>query len=105
MGQLAWCQAALRWSEQNGLRCCRLQAGALRRDRQRDEEHIDQSWLEKGLCGEEHTSRSNLWLDGRQPSQEVREQGIVKPGEEVVFLPTHTASNPCTGKVFTVEMH
>merc|ERR1712007_46601 len=29
----------------------------------------------------------------------------VKPGEEVVFLPTHTASNPCTGKVFTVEMH
>merc|ERR1719420_687962 len=23
------------------------------------------------------------------------EQGIVKPGEEVVFLPTHTASNPC----------
>merc|ERR1719313_2849590 len=33
------------------------------------------------------------------------EQGIVKPGDEVVFLPTHTASNPCTGKVFTVEMH
>merc|ERR1712137_690439 len=33
------------------------------------------------------------------------EQGLVKPGEEVVFLPTHTASTPCTGKVFTVEMH
>merc|ERR1712107_253170 len=33
------------------------------------------------------------------------EQGVVKPGEEVVSLPTHTASNPCTGKVFTVEMH
>merc|ERR1711990_1345997 len=33
------------------------------------------------------------------------EQGIGKPGEEVVFLPTHTTSNPCTGKVFTVEMH
>merc|ERR1712160_5879 len=33
------------------------------------------------------------------------EQGVVKPGEEVVFLPTHTASNPCNGKVFTVEMH
>jgi elongation factor 1-alpha len=33
------------------------------------------------------------------------EQGIVKPGEEVIFLPTHTASNPCSGKVFTVEMH
>merc|ERR1719447_1395001 len=23
------------------------------------------------------------------------EQGVVKPGEEVVFLPTHTTSNPC----------
>jgi elongation factor 1-alpha len=33
------------------------------------------------------------------------EQGLVKPGDEVVFLPTHTASTPCTGKVFTVEMH
>ncbi|KAJ1619937.1 EF-1 alpha-like protein [Pavlovales sp. CCMP2436] len=33
------------------------------------------------------------------------EQGVVKPGEEVVFLPTHTTVNPCVGKVFTVEMH
>ena len=33
------------------------------------------------------------------------EQGVVQPGEEVVFLPTHTASNPCTGKGFIVEMH
>merc|ERR1719316_1804786 len=33
------------------------------------------------------------------------EQGVVKPGEEVIFLPTHTTSNSCTGKVFTVEMH
>ena len=33
------------------------------------------------------------------------EQGGVRPGEEVVFIPTHTVSNPCTGKVFTVEMH
>jgi elongation factor 1-alpha len=33
------------------------------------------------------------------------EQGIVKPGDEVVFLPTHTASLPCTGKIFSVEMH
>jgi len=33
------------------------------------------------------------------------EQGIVKPGEEVVFLPTHTSSTACSGKVFTVEMH
>jgi elongation factor 1-alpha len=33
------------------------------------------------------------------------EQGTVKPSEEVVFLPTHTASTPCQGKVFSVEMH
>jgi len=33
------------------------------------------------------------------------EQGCVKPGTEVKFLPTHTASTSCTGKVFTVEMH
>jgi len=33
------------------------------------------------------------------------EQGVVKPGEEVIFLPTHTPSNVCGGKVFTVEMH
>jgi len=33
------------------------------------------------------------------------EQGEVKPGDEVVFHPTHTTSNSCTGKVFTVEMH
>jgi len=33
------------------------------------------------------------------------EQGTVKPGQEMVFLPTHTASNACSGKIFTVEMH
>jgi len=33
------------------------------------------------------------------------EQGGVKPGEEVLFLPTHTASLACPGKIFTVEMH
>jgi len=33
------------------------------------------------------------------------EQGVVRPGEEVIFLPTHTPSNTCCGKVFTVEMH
>ncbi|WIA30341.1 hypothetical protein OEZ86_000428 [Tetradesmus obliquus] len=33
------------------------------------------------------------------------EQGIVKPGDEVIFMPTHTTANPCVGKVFTVEMH
>merc|ERR1712216_492666 len=33
------------------------------------------------------------------------EQGSVSPGAEVNFLPTHTSSNACSGKVFTVEMH
>jgi elongation factor 1-alpha len=33
------------------------------------------------------------------------EQGVVKPGEEVLFLPTHTAANACGGKVFTCERH
>jgi len=33
------------------------------------------------------------------------EQGNVKPGDEVVFLPTHTASLPYLGKIFSVEMH
>ena len=33
------------------------------------------------------------------------EQGTLIKGEEVLFLPTHTASNPCVGKVFTIEMH
>jgi len=33
------------------------------------------------------------------------EQGEVKPGEEVLFLPTHTQSTACPGKIFTVEMH
>jgi elongation factor 1-alpha len=33
------------------------------------------------------------------------EQGVVKPGDEVMFLPTHSASTACTGKIFTVEMH
>lgn len=33
------------------------------------------------------------------------EQGTVKPGDEVIFLPTHTPSTACTGKIFSVEMH
>jgi elongation factor 1-alpha len=33
------------------------------------------------------------------------EQGTCSPGAEVVFLPTHSASKSCTGKVFSVEMH
>ena len=33
------------------------------------------------------------------------EQGTVKPDYQVFFLPTHTQSTPCAGKVFSVEMH
>lgn len=33
------------------------------------------------------------------------EQGVVKPGDEVVFLPKNTSSNPCGGKIFSIEMH
>jgi elongation factor 1-alpha len=33
------------------------------------------------------------------------EQGSLTKGDEVVFLPTHTASNPCVGKAFSIEMH
>lgn len=33
------------------------------------------------------------------------EQGSFKPGDEVVFLPQHTDANPCTGRIFSVEMH
>merc|ERR1712100_128875 len=33
------------------------------------------------------------------------EQGLVNPGEDVLFMPTHTPGTPCEGKVFTVEMH
>jgi len=33
------------------------------------------------------------------------EQGLLKIGDEVVFLPTHSTALPCNGKVFSVEMH
>merc|ERR1712137_1353645 len=33
------------------------------------------------------------------------EQGKVEPGNECIFLPTHTSSKPCLGKIFSVEMH
>jgi elongation factor 1-alpha len=33
------------------------------------------------------------------------EQGKVSPGEEAIFLPTHSSSKPCVGKIFSVEMH
>jgi len=33
------------------------------------------------------------------------EQGVVEINAQVMFLPTHTQSKACTGKVFTVEMH
>jgi elongation factor 1-alpha len=33
------------------------------------------------------------------------EQGKVKDGDDVIFLPRHTEATPCAGKVFSVEMH
>jgi len=33
------------------------------------------------------------------------EQGTLKAGVEVVFLPTHTDAQKCVGKVFSIEMH
>jgi elongation factor 1-alpha len=33
------------------------------------------------------------------------EQGIITPGAQVIFIPTHTAGVPCAGKVFSIEMH
>ena len=33
------------------------------------------------------------------------EQGSCEPGQEVIFLPTHTSSKACMGKIFSVEMH
>jgi elongation factor 1-alpha len=33
------------------------------------------------------------------------EQGKVQPGDEVVFVPSHSATTPCSGKVFSIEMH
>lgn len=33
------------------------------------------------------------------------EMGRVKPGDECIFIPTHTDSLSCGGRVFTVEMH
>lgn len=33
------------------------------------------------------------------------EQGLLKTGDEVIFLPTHSTALACNGKVFSVEMH
>jgi len=33
------------------------------------------------------------------------EQGAVRPGDECIFLPTHTKAVPCDGMIFSVEMH
>merc|ERR1712187_466508 len=42
--------------EQDGLRHRWLQEGSLRRDLQRDEEHVGEGWLEEGLRREEHAN-------------------------------------------------
>ena len=51
-----------------------------------------------GMAKHDATTGSDLALAG------CVEQDGVKPGEEVISLPTHTASNPCIGKVFAVEV-
>jgi elongation factor 1-alpha len=33
------------------------------------------------------------------------EQGAIKPGQEVKFIPTHTQGNQCVGRVFSIEIH
>jgi len=33
------------------------------------------------------------------------EQGKLQPGATVIFLPTHSPSAPCTGRIFSLEMH
>lgn len=33
------------------------------------------------------------------------EQGCVRPGQEVIFLPSHSDTHACGGKVFSIEMH
>ena len=38
--------------------------------------HAYKGWLEEGLCREEHSSDADLWLDGRQPSEEFCELGF-----------------------------
>merc|ERR1712146_799880 len=43
--------------------------------------------------------------DALEKMVRVPQRATDKPGDEVVFLPTHTSSTACTGKVFTVEMH
>jgi len=32
-------------------------------------------------------------------------QGVLEKGEKVIFVPTHTAANPCTGMLSSVQMH
>jgi elongation factor 1-alpha len=33
------------------------------------------------------------------------EQGKAKPDDELVFIPTHTESNACAGRIFSIEQH
>lgn len=33
------------------------------------------------------------------------EQGRIKPNEKIIFVPTHSEKQPCSAKVFSIEMH
>ena len=78
----------LPWGKANGTTSAAAQAVAKSADQARP----------PGSAHGSATTESDLVHAGRL------EQGVVKPGKEVVSLPTHTAPSPCTGKVFSVEM-
>ena len=48
--------------------------------------------------------KNNMPESDHVPAWRVKHD-VVKPGEEFVSLPTHTASSPSTGKVFPAETH
>merc|ERR1712151_1373472 len=81
----------------------------------KDKMHIDTLYdCLNGLCsppGRDATSPMRMPISGIYKIKGVGdvlagrvEQGLVKPNEEVIFLPTHTAANACAGKVFQIEM-
>ena len=61
-------------------------------------------------CPDDNVALNNKGLDKNNiPETHAlagrSEQGVVKPGEDVVSLPTHTAPNPSTEKVLTARIH
>lgn len=44
-------------------------------------------------------------VTNQRPNEDAISGSCCQSGEAVLVLPTHTASNPCGGKVFTVDAH